>query len=153
MLAPPRSPRRTSWNFRGTLVEPSWNLTSGPPRTTPEPIWAETPKLPAVGEKKEKKKKRRTQICCFLLSPGPSTISQVHVISPAHSAPCFFSVMDQGTQLLCVQINMKPKKGAPKKESLLRIDLLGFLLICQRPTPYFQERTSIPIHPHGQGAG
>ena len=33
---------------------PSWNLTSGPPRTTPEPIWAETPKLSAVGEKMEK---------------------------------------------------------------------------------------------------
>ena len=41
---------------RATRVEPSWNLvepggtlvdrlTSGPPRTTPEPIWAETPKL------------------------------------------------------------------------------------------------------------
>ena len=39
------------WNPGGTLVEPWWNLTSGPPRTTPEPIWAETPKLPAVGEK------------------------------------------------------------------------------------------------------
>ena len=43
---------------RGTLVEPgwnpSWNLTSGPPRTTPEPIWAETPKLSAVGEQKRK---------------------------------------------------------------------------------------------------
>ena len=38
------------WNPGGTLVEPSWNLTSGPPRTTPEPIWAETPKLSAVGE-------------------------------------------------------------------------------------------------------
>ena len=25
------------WNRRGTLVEPSWNLMSGPPRTTPEP--------------------------------------------------------------------------------------------------------------------
>ena len=49
MLAPPRSPRRTSWNPRGTwLVEPSWNLTSGPPQTTPEPIWAETPKLSDV---------------------------------------------------------------------------------------------------------
>ena len=39
------------WNPGGTLVEPSWNLTSGPLRTTPEPIWAETPKLSAVGEK------------------------------------------------------------------------------------------------------
>ena len=40
-----------SWNPGGTLVEPwwnprSWNLTSGPPRTTPEPIWAETPSVP-----------------------------------------------------------------------------------------------------------
>ena len=44
------------WNLGGTLVEPWWNpggtlnLASGPPRTTPEPIWAETPKLSAVGE-------------------------------------------------------------------------------------------------------
>ena len=44
-------PRDLLWNFGGTLVEPSWNLTSGPPRTTPEPIWAETPKRSAVGEK------------------------------------------------------------------------------------------------------
>ena len=28
-------------------MEPSWNLTSGPLLTTPEPIWAETQKLPA----------------------------------------------------------------------------------------------------------
>ena len=58
---PPRSPRRTWWNSGGTLVEPWWNpggtlvepwwnLTSGPPRTTPA-IWAEAPKLSAVGEK------------------------------------------------------------------------------------------------------
>ena len=37
----------------GTLVEPLWNLISGPPQTTPEPIWAETPKLSAVGKKKQ----------------------------------------------------------------------------------------------------
>ena len=29
---------------------PTWNLTAGPPRTTAEPIWAETPKLSAVGK-------------------------------------------------------------------------------------------------------
>ena len=40
--APPRSPRRTSWNPRGTLVEPWWNPRGTLPRTTPEPIWAET---------------------------------------------------------------------------------------------------------------
>ena len=45
------------WNPGGTLVEPSWNLTSGSRRTTPEPIWAETPKLSAVGEKNNKKQK------------------------------------------------------------------------------------------------
>ena len=39
------------WNVGGTLVEPSWNLTSGPPRTTPEPISAETSKLSAAGVK------------------------------------------------------------------------------------------------------
>ena len=38
---------------RGTLMEPWWNFTSGPPRTTPEPVWAETPKLSAVGKKSE----------------------------------------------------------------------------------------------------
>ena len=32
-------------------MEPWWNLASGPARTTPEPIWAETSKLSAVGEK------------------------------------------------------------------------------------------------------
>ena len=52
----PRPPRpcRTWWNpggTGGTLVELWWNLSSGSPRTTPEPIWAETPKLSAVGEK------------------------------------------------------------------------------------------------------
>ena len=36
-------------------MEPWWNLTSGLPRTTPEPIWAETPKLSAVGEKLKEK--------------------------------------------------------------------------------------------------
>ena len=40
------------WNPGGTLVD-WWNLTSGPPRTTPKPIWAETPQLSAVGEKRE----------------------------------------------------------------------------------------------------
>ena len=56
---PPRSPRRTWWNSGGTLVEPSWNLTSGLPRTTPDPIWAETPKLSAVGETKERMQSKR----------------------------------------------------------------------------------------------
>ena len=46
-------PPRTLAELRETLVEPSWNLTSKPPRTTPEPIWAETPKLTAVGEKEK----------------------------------------------------------------------------------------------------
>ena len=39
------------WNPGGSLVEASWNLTSGLPRTTPEPIWAETPKLSGWGMK------------------------------------------------------------------------------------------------------
>ena len=42
------------WNPGGTLVEPSWSLTSGLARTTPEPIWAETPKLSAVGKKAQR---------------------------------------------------------------------------------------------------
>ena len=37
-------------NLVEPLVEPWWNLGSGSPRTTPEPICAETPKLSAVGE-------------------------------------------------------------------------------------------------------
>ena len=51
------------WNPGGTLVkplvEPWWNLSSGSPRTTPEPIWAETPKLSAAGEKRKGKKTKR----------------------------------------------------------------------------------------------
>ena len=65
-LKPPRTTPQPSqnlvepwWNLGGTLVEPSWNLTPGPPRTTPEPIWAETPKLSAVGEKRRKKNTHR----------------------------------------------------------------------------------------------
>ena len=46
---------RTTPEPSQNLVEPWWNPggtlpTSGPPRTTPEPIWAETPKLSAVGD-------------------------------------------------------------------------------------------------------
>ena len=37
-------------------MEPSWNLTFGPPRSTPEPIWAETPKISAVGENRKERK-------------------------------------------------------------------------------------------------
>ena len=61
LVEPSWNPRGTWWNLvelGGTwrkLVEPSWNLTSGPPRTTPAPIWAETPKLSAVGEKASSK--------------------------------------------------------------------------------------------------
>ena len=61
----PCSPRRTSWNPGGTLVEDWWNSRGalpqgrpgppGPPRTTPEPVWAETPKLSAVGENTHKR--------------------------------------------------------------------------------------------------
>ena len=43
---------------RGTLVEPSWALVEAYLRSAPdphEPIWAETPKLSAVGEKGGKK--------------------------------------------------------------------------------------------------
>ena len=63
---------------RGTLVEPCgtlWNLASGPPRTTPEPIWAETPKFSAVEEKGELKhaysscgRMSAQGICIFLFS-------------------------------------------------------------------------------------
>ena len=65
------------WKPGGTLVKPSWNLTSGPPRTTPEPIWAETPKLSAVGGK-EKKNTRHHSITGLRASEG-----QDHGDSPA----------------------------------------------------------------------
>ena len=58
LVEPWWNPAGTLLEPGGTLVEPSWNLTSGPPRTTPEPIWAETPKLSAVGEKE-----KRIQLC------------------------------------------------------------------------------------------
>ena len=58
-----------SWNPRGTLVEPYL----GAAQTTPEPIWAQTPKLSAVGEKHAPSKgylmieiwqlKKRTPVC------------------------------------------------------------------------------------------
>ena len=63
MLAPPHSPVEPrgnlvdpsgtlveSWNRGGTLVEPWWNYLTSPARTTPELIWAATPKL-SVGER------------------------------------------------------------------------------------------------------
>ena len=57
LVEPWWNPGETWWNLGGTLVEPLvepwWNLSSGSPRTTPEPIWAETPKLSAVGGKKQ----------------------------------------------------------------------------------------------------
>ena len=37
MLAPPRSPRRNSWNPRGTLVEPWWNSRGTLPQGRPGP--------------------------------------------------------------------------------------------------------------------
>ena len=59
-------PPRTLAEPGGTLVEPSWTLTSGPPRTTPEPIWAETPKLSAVrGEKQTEVVARIQAIPCI----------------------------------------------------------------------------------------
>ena len=63
-----------SWNPGGTLVEPSWNLTSGPPRTTPQPIWAETQSFQLLG--KNNKREARTSCAgpcgrsCALGSPG-----------------------------------------------------------------------------------
>ena len=60
-LKPPTTPQPSQnlvelwWNPGGTL----WSLTSGPPRTTLEPIWAETPKLSAVGENKTKHTKQK----------------------------------------------------------------------------------------------
>ena len=54
----------------GTLVEPSWNIASGPPQTTPEPIWAETPKLSAVGEKRKPTQRRIDPACRWCASEG-----------------------------------------------------------------------------------
>ena len=62
-----------SWNLGGTFVEPSWNLTSGPPRITPEPIWAETPKHSAVGEK-QTKEQRTGYIYIYMYVVGLSSV-------------------------------------------------------------------------------
>ena len=52
MRAPPRTPRRTSWNPDGTSLDLGGTLAEPHLRAVPpEPIWAETPKLSAVGEK------------------------------------------------------------------------------------------------------
>ena len=83
------------WNPGGTLVQPSWNLTSGPPRTSPEPIWAETPKLSAVGEKrkkkngkrKKKKKKKKKEAARSAGSPGASPRAPAAVGSAAPPRP------------------------------------------------------------------
>ena len=45
---------RTTPQPSETFVEPSWNLSSGPDHPGAYLIWAETPKLPAVGEKRGK---------------------------------------------------------------------------------------------------
>ena len=54
------------WNSGGT---PSWNLSSGPPQTTPEPI-GDSPKLSAVGELRklalEQRVLQSAQKCLFL---------------------------------------------------------------------------------------
>ena len=51
---PSQSLVEASWNPRGTLLKPWWNprgtLVEPYLKATPEPIWAETPKLSAVGE-------------------------------------------------------------------------------------------------------
>ena len=49
------------WNPGGPWwMESAWNLASGLPRTTPERIWAETPKLSAVGGQKQSNKRTQT---------------------------------------------------------------------------------------------
>ena len=54
---PPQTtpPLQNWWNPAGTLVEPlvepCFNLISGSARTTPEPIWAETPSFQLLGKK------------------------------------------------------------------------------------------------------
>ena len=61
-------------------MEPLWNLTSGPPRTTPEPIWAETPKLSAVGKRTEP-----TKGLLFLYQPLCSFMLGRSILIPTHS--------------------------------------------------------------------
>ena len=50
-------------------MEPSWNLTSGPPRTTPEPTCAETPKISADGEKRPNKQNKKVSRAVFPILP------------------------------------------------------------------------------------
>ena len=66
-----------------------WSLTSWPPRTTPEPIWAETPKLSTVGKKRlqqENSLETGTQVnvaevsqwsCGFVLAAVSAILSEI----------------------------------------------------------------------------
>ena len=76
------------WNPGGTLVEPSWNLTSGPPRTSPEPIWAETPKLSAVGGgKKNMPLNNINPLSGLSIRGGPMKISSLKKLYRASMIP------------------------------------------------------------------
>ena len=85
------------WNPGGTLVEPLvepwWNLSSGSPRTTSEPIWAETPKLSAVGDKEKTKPNQPTNST----GVGPSDLTHIVIYYVCAKdlvwfvAPLFFS--------------------------------------------------------------
>ena len=64
-------------------MQPSWNLTSAPPQTTPEPIWAETPKLSAVGEKTLNKLLPGLSRDNYLIKGGEANVrSQILIIAP-----------------------------------------------------------------------
>ena len=70
---PGGTPVEPQWNPGGTLVEPSWNLTSGPPRTTPEPIWAQTPKL----WKKENLELSGKAFCVIPVKPSCKSLAKL----------------------------------------------------------------------------
>ena len=75
VLAPPRSPRRTPWNPRGTLVEPSWNprgtLPQGRPGSPRSLCGLRPQSFQLLGKnkkcyfflKKKKKKKKKKNTC------------------------------------------------------------------------------------------
>ena len=106
VLAPPRSPRRASWDPGGALVEPSWNLTSGPPRTTPEPIWAETQSLQLLGNNNSNK-----QICVGRTKVETTTAPQ-ESNTQKKQAP---AVLVENKHILGVKQRgaSSPKPGAP----------------------------------------
>ena len=98
-------------------MEPSWNLTSRPPRTTPEPIWAETPKLPAVGGEKKRRvefHQDSTRFCggCGVVSTKKST---------ACCWKCHLSLFFSKGDNLTISVAESTQEARWSRESIVRV--------------------------------